>query len=222
MKRRHLALLLGLALASGAACASDHPDVSKVNGRIVAESGNQYGDLDTVNGGITIKEGATTGDAETVNGGIEVAANARTGGLSTVNGNISVGQKVVVSGGIETVNGSVFVDRGSQVSEGIETVNGSIGLVGASLGKGIETVNGDITVGVDSHVVGGIEVKKPNFNLSLKPSRKPRIIIGPNAVVDGALDFEREVTLYVHRSAKIGTVSGATAQVFDGNVAPEK
>lgn len=212
-------LILVLALASGSALASE--DISKVNGRITAEAGHQYGDLETVNGGITIQDNATTGDAETVNGGITVNAGARTGGLSTVNGQISVAAKVVVSGGIETVNGSVFVDRGSQVSGGVETVNGSIGLVGASLGKGIETVNGDITVGVGSHVVGGIEVKKPNFNLSFKPSRKPRIIIGPNAVVEGALNFERDVTLYVHRSAKIGTVTGATAQIFDTDVAPQ-
>ncbi len=211
-------LTLSLVLASGAAWADE--DISKVNGRITAEAGRQYGSLETVNGGISIEDNATTGDAETVNGGITVGNAARTGGLSTVNGQISLGQKVVVKGGIETVNGSVFVDRGGQVSGGVETVNGSIGLVGASLGKGIETVNGDITVGVGSHVIGGIEVKKPNFNLSLKPSRKLRVIIGPNAVVEGALDFEREVNLYVHRSAKIGTVTGATAQIFDTDVAP--
>jgi len=218
MKLNPLSALLVLALASGSAWADE--DISKVNGRITAEAGRQYGGLETVNGGISIQDNATTGDAETVNGGITVGNNARTGGLSTVNGQISIGQKGVVNGGIETVNGSVFVDRGTQVSGGVETVNGSIGLVGASLGKGIETVNGDITVGVGSHVVGGIEVKKPNFNLSFKPSRKPRIIIGPNAVVEGALNFEREVNLYVHRSARIGTVSGATAQIFDTDVAP--
>lgn len=220
MKYHHsLSALLALALVSGAAWADE--DISKVNGRITAEAGKQYGGLSTVNGGISIQDNATTGDAETVNGGITVGAGARTGGLSTVNGQISVGPKVVVGGGIETVNGSVFVDRGSQIRDGVETVNGSIGLVGASLGKGIETVNGDVTVGVGSHVIGGVEVKKPNFSLSFKPSRKPRIIIGPNAVVEGALDFEREVNLYVHRSAKIGTVTGATAQIYDTAVAPE-
>lgn len=213
-----LFLGLVLALSAGAACAKE--DISKVNGRITAQAGQEYGDLDTVNGGVTIEDRAITGDAESVNGGITVGSGARTGGLSTVNGQISVGQKTIVSGGVETVNGSVFIDRGSEVSGGVETVNGSIGLVGASLGKGIETVNGDITVGVGSHVVGGIEVRKPNFSLSFKPSRKPRIIIGPNAVVEGALDFEREVTLYVHRSAKVGTVRGATAQIFDTDVAP--
>ncbi|HBK45705.1 MAG TPA: hypothetical protein DDZ67_04580 [Xanthomonadaceae bacterium] len=218
MKRLQLPVLLGLVLAAGTAWADE--DISKVNGRIVAEAGRQYGDLDTVNGGITVKDGVRTGKAETVNGGISVGANAQTGGLSTVNGSISVGARSIVSGGIETVNGSVLVGNGSQVKRGVETVNGSIGLIGTQLGGGIETVNGDITVGVGSHVTGGIQVKKPSFSFSLKPSRKPRIVIGPNAVVEGALDFEREVSLYVHRSARIGAVSGATPQTFDSEVAP--
>jgi hypothetical protein len=50
--------------------------------------------------------------------------------------------------------------------------------------------------------------------------RKPRIVIGPNAVVDGDLVFEREVTLYVHSSARIGKVTGATAIPFDTPRAP--
>jgi len=69
-------------------------------------------------------------------------------------------------------------------------------------------------------VKGGVKVKKPSFNLSLTPPRKPRIVIGPNAVVDGPLVFEREVTLYVHASATIGTVSGASVLRFDTDTAP--
>ena len=99
--------------------------------------------------------------------------------------------------------------------------NGAIGLVGTQLAGGIETVNGDITVGIGSHVKGGIRVTKPSFSLSLTPPRKPRVIIGPNAKVDGPLNFEREVTLYVHDSASIGPVSGATVRRFDSEAAPK-
>ncbi|WP_372392522.1 hypothetical protein ACCQ05_00125 [Xanthomonas sp. NCPPB 3582] len=212
-------LLLTLSLACASAWADD--DISKVNGRISAEAGKVYGGLETVNGAIEVGAGAQTKDVETVNGGIQIGNGARTGDVSTVNGAISLGQKVTVSGGLETVNGSILTERGSQISGGVETVNGSIGLVGTELGKGIETVNGDITVGVDSHVRGGIQVTKPNFGFSFKPARKPRVVIGPKAVVDGPLHFEREVDLYVHRSAKIGTVSGATARSFDSDVAPK-
>ena len=51
--------------------------------------------------------------------------------------------------------------------------------------------------------------------------RKPRVIIGPNAVVDGTLVFEREVKLYVHRSAHIGPVTGASRDPFDTDAAPQ-
>ena len=42
-------------------------------------------------------------------------------------------------------------------------------------------------------------------------------MIGPNAVVDGTLDFERDVDLYVSDSAKVGTIKGATANKFSGD-----
>jgi hypothetical protein len=108
------------------------------------------------------------------------------------------------------------------VGRGVETVNGAIGLVDTDLGGGIDTVNGDITVGVGSHVKGGIHVEKPGQQwFSMGKRKPPRIVIGPNAQVDGSLVFEREVKLYVHRTAKIGSVSGATAVRYDGDRAPE-
>ena len=127
------------------------------------------------------------------------------------------------AGDITTVNGSVFADHGDRLSKDVETVNGAIGLVDTDLGGGIETVSGDITVGVGSHVKGGIRVEKPNqhgFSLHFGKQRPPRIVIGPNAVVDGALVFEREVTLYVHDSARIGQVTGATAKRYSGATPP--
>jgi len=216
-------LAIALALAGPAAFAADGSDVDKVNGSITAETGKTYGDLNTVNGGVTLQDGARTGDAETVNGSIEAGNNVTTGGLSTVNGNVRVGTGAQVSGDIETVNGSVFVDRRSHVAKGVGTVNGAIGLVATELGGGIETVNGDITVGIDTRVHGDVKVKKPSASwmpISLGSKRKPRIIIGPNAVVDGELVFEREVVLYVHKTARIGKVTGATPVAYNTPRAP--
>ena len=45
-------------------------------------------------------------------------------------------------------------------------------------------------------------------------------MIGPGAVVEGPLVFEREVKLYVHASARTGSVRGATAQRYDTPTAP--
>lgn len=219
MKRTSTALLLTLALAAPALA---QESISKVNGAVQANAGQTYGDLETVNGSITIEDNATTGQASTVNGSISVGSGAKTAGLETVNGGIKAGSKVQVDGDVETVNGGIFFDRGSRVRDDISTVNGGIGLVGTQVGGGLETVAGDITVGVDSHVKGGIKVEKPkgsfNFNANKRP---PRIVIGPNAVVDGPLVFEREVVLYVHATAKTGAISGATAKRFDSATAPQ-
>ena len=198
-------------------------DIDKVNGSITAEAGQFYGDLSTVNGGIDLQRGAKVEDVETVNGGIEAGDEVVARSVSTVNGGIRFGQRAQVDGDVETVNGGIFFDRGSNVRRGVSTVNGGIGLVDTDLGGGIETVNGDITVGVGSHEKGGIRVEKPtgNWGLRMGKPKVPRIVIGPNAVVEGNLVFEREVTLHVHQSARIGNVSGATAQRYSTATPPQ-
>ena len=211
-----LALVLALACANPALAAED---ISRINGSIETTAGGHYGDLETVNGAVRVAERVQAGAASTVNGSITVGDGARLESLEAVNGSLRLGRDVQVAGGIETVNGSVFVDQGSRIGRGVETVNGAIGLVRTHLGTGIETVNGDITVGIGSHVKGGIKVEKPR-GWSMKPRRDPRIIIGPNAVVEGPLVFERPVTLYVHTRARIGAVTGATAKPFSTDTAP--
>ncbi|MEJ1097181.1 MULTISPECIES: hypothetical protein [unclassified Pseudoxanthomonas] len=218
MTRYRTALLLSLALATGPALAQE--GISKVNGSVTAEAGQTYGDLETVNGSIRVNTGATAEEVSTVNGAIEVDDKARLQSLGTVNGGIRLGSGVQVQGGIETVNGSVFVDRGGVIGKGVSTVNGGIGLVATQLSGDIETVNGDITVGVNSHVKGGIKVEKNKSMFPVKLGRDPRIIIGPKAVVEGPLVFERPVTLYVHRTAKTGPITGATAKIYDTDTAP--
>ena len=224
MPRNRLSFALGFAIAlvTAPALAQSHQDIDKVNGSITAEAGQTYGDLDTVNGSIRLEMGATVGDAETVNGSIQAAESVTAKSLTTVNGSVRVGTSSKLDS-VETVNGSIFVDRGGNIHRGVETVNGAIGLVDTDLGGGIETVNGDITVGVGSHVRGGIHVEKPghNWGFSMGKKKPPRIVIGPNAQVDGAMVFEREVVLYVHRTAKVGSITGAKAIPFDTDRAPE-
>jgi DUF4097 and DUF4098 domain-containing protein YvlB len=217
------AAALALALAAAPVLAQG-PDIDKVNGAITAEAGKAYGDLSTVNGSIRIEAGATVGDAETVNGSIKVAEGARLASVQTVNGSARLEPNVRVAGDVETVNGSIFVDRGGNVGDDVETVNGAIGLVDTDVGGDVATVNGDITIGIGSHVRGGITVTKPSNNwmpISIGKRRIPKIVIGPQARVDGPLRFEREVRLYVHDSARIGPVSGATAVRYSSDRAPQ-
>ncbi|MGH8085496.1 MAG: hypothetical protein ACREPV_09495 [Lysobacter sp.] len=214
-----LAISLALLATSPSALAVDD-DHSKVNGTVSVDAGERAGDLDTVNGSIKIGAGAQVGDAETVNGSIRAGDKVHAGGLSTVNGSIRTGRDVEIGDDVGTVNGSVFVDRGGNIGGDVETVNGAIGLVDTDVAGGIETVNGDLTVGVGSHVRGGIHYEKPGQQWIAFNRRDPRVIIGPNARVDGPLVFEREVELYVHESARIGAVTGATAIRYEGDRAP--
>jgi len=222
MSHLRIALAAALAVTMGPALA-DGPDIEKVNGSITAEAGQQYGSLSTVNGSIRLQAGAVVEDVETVNGSIRVAENATAESFETVNGSIKIAPQVQVGGDVETVNGSVFVDRGGRIGGDVETVNGAIGLVDTDLAGGIATVNGDITVGIGSHVHGGLTVEKQNntwLPISIGKRQPPRIVIGPDARVDGTLRFEREVKLYVHGSAVIGPVEGAIAVRYDGDRAP--
>ncbi|KGQ18301.1 putative exported protein [Lysobacter dokdonensis DS-58] len=223
MKHARLTLALALAVAALPSFAQHrHEEVDKVNGSITAQPGQVYEDLSTVNGSIKVESNAQADDVETVNGSIAGGDGIRVRSLSTVNGGIRVGEQAQIADTVETVNGSIFVDRGGNIGDGVSTVNGAIGLVDTDVGGGIETVNGDVTVGIGSHVRGGIRVEKPNNNGWFQGKQKPpRIVIGPNARVDGAMVFEREVVLYVHTSAKVGRISGATPIAFSTQTAPD-
>lgn len=216
-----LTMALALALPMGASAANDQ-DISKVNGAITVGASARQGDLNTVNGSIRIGDNARVGSAETVNGSIHVGDSVQAGGLGTVNGSIRAGRNATINGGIETVNGSIFVDRGGKVRKGVSTVNGAIGLVETDVDGGIETVSGDTTVGVGSHVRGGIRYEKPGKVWFSMKQRDPRVVIGPNARVDGPLVFERTVELLVHRSAVIGPVTGATVVRYDTPTPPAR
>ncbi len=223
-RRAVLALALATVLCAGVASpAFAQQDIDKVNGSITAAAGQRYGDLETVNGSIRLEDGASVDEASTVNGSIQGGDDVSARKVETVNGAVRFGRKAKIAGGVETVNGGVFLDRGSVVRDGVSNVNGAIGVVGTEIGGDIETVSGDITVGADSHVKGRIHVEKPNrggFNWNLRKQDPPRIVVGPNAVVDGPLVFDREVVLYVHSSARIGQVTGATAQRYSTATPP--
>lgn len=217
MRRTLLALAITLTLSISAAHAHDHDqkggDISRVNGGITAEAGTSYGDLDTVNGGISVRKGASAKDVETVNGGISIDDDASVSSVSAVNGGIRGGERVKVARGVETVNGGIRFDFHSKVGGDISTVNGGITIKQTTVTGKLRTVSGDITVGAQSLVDGGILVEKPQ-GISWGKPRIPRIVIGPNATVKGELRFEREVELFVHASAKVGPVSGATARAY--------
>ena len=207
-------ILMSVLLVSSTAFAGE--DISKVNKSIQAEAGTEYGDLSTVNGAVSVGDGAVAEAVETVNGSVRIGDRASVDSAETVNGSVTLGRDVAVTRGLETVNGAITIDSGGRIGGGIETVNGRIELDATEVGGRLETVNGDITVGANSHVRGGIIIEKPSGNWFSSNSRPPRVVIGPNATVEGTLDFQREVELFVHETAKVGTIKGASAKRFSG------
>lgn len=208
------ALLLVSTVALG-----EGEDVDKINGSIRVENDQRAGDLSTVNGSIRVGDKATVQDIDTVNGSVTLGDEATADEIDNVNGSITIGEKARVARGIDSVNGSLTLERGADVGGKVENVNGQIRLVAAHVGGGIFTTNGDIEVGANSRVENGIRVDKVDKSWFHKP-KVPRIVIGPGAVVQGTLRFEREVKLYVSDSATIGTVEGATPVKYSGDVAP--
>ena len=218
MRRLSTVLILAtLALGLPLLAAARDGDIDKINGSVHVEAGQQAGDVSTVNGAVHIDAGAVVHKASTVNGAVTLGDKAQASALGTVNGAITLGAGGRVSGAASAVNGSIQLAPGADVGGKLDNVNGAIVLNAAHVGGGISTVDGDITVGANSRVEGGILVEKPsNGWFHWGSERKPVIVIGPHAVVQGTLEFRREVVLKVSDSAQIGPVKGATVTKFSG------
>jgi DUF4097 and DUF4098 domain-containing protein YvlB len=215
MVTRALAFALCVIFSAAAQAGSTGPDIDKVNGSIRIEEGQLAGDLETVNGSIHLGHHAKADSADTVNGSIEIGDDSELKSAETVNGAVSLGQRARVHGDVESVNGAITLERGAEISGKVSNVNGRIRTEAARIGGSIETVAGDIEIGADSRIDGGLLVEKPS-GWSWGKQKLPRIVIGPNATVQGRLVFHREVELYVSSSARIGAVEGATAKTFSG------
>lgn len=210
-------ILLALALVLPLTVLAQDNDIDKINGTARVEAGQRAGDVSTVNGAVRIGAGAVVKEASTVNGAVELGDKAQADKVGTVNGAVSLGSGSRVAGEVEATNGSIRLDQGAEVGGKLSNVNGAIALDAAHVAGGIETVNGDITVGAHSRIEGGILVDKSNSWFHFGDSRVPHIVIGPHAVVQGTLEFRREVVLKVSDSAQIGPVKGATPVKFSGD-----
>jgi DUF4097 and DUF4098 domain-containing protein YvlB len=218
-----IAIALAVALFASASVHAEGKDIDKVNGAIVAAAGETYGSLDTVNGAIRIEDGVSADSAETVNGSITVGAKAQVGYLEAVNGGIRIGTEAAIGRYVETVNGSITLADGASIAGRAETVNGGIHLDHAEAGA-IKTVNGDIVVGNGSVVHGDILIDQSHsWSLfSFGKPRVPKVVIGANSKVEGEMVFKREVELWVHDSATVGKITGATAKAYSGEQPPEE
>lgn len=184
-----------------------------VNGDIhVGADAVVTGSLRGVNGSIDIKSGAHVEHAQTVNGTITLGDRVKASSLATVNGSVILGSAAGIEGGLVSVNGAIKVGPKSTISESVTTVNGRISLTDASVGGDVVNTSGGMDLR-GSHVSGDITIKKPSDD---SDGHVPRIVIGAGSVIEGKIDCEREVKLYISRQAKVGAISGAKPFYFDG------
>lgn len=215
--RRHL-LVLALALTLPVMAHAADDDIDKVNGTVHVDAGQHAGNVSTVNGAVRVGDNAVVQKASTVNGAVELGDHVQAAAVDTVNGGVTIGTSARIAGAVSTTNGGVHLGKGTDVAGKVGTVNGSINLDSAHVGGGLKTTSGDIIVGANSRVEGGILMDKPGgwFNWNSN-NRLPHVVIGPHAVVQGTLEFRRDVVLQVSDSAQIGPVKGATPVKFSGD-----
>lgn len=195
---------------------SHRGDAVTINGNVRIERDVDASDSSfrTINGNVVVEEGARVRDCETVNGSVRIGDRTEAGDLRTINGNLSVGREAQVDGHIQLVNGSVQLAPGSKVQGDVGTVNGLIEMRSAVVNGDLTNANGGMLITGGSEVVGGIRVKASDGGRNEEP---PRIVVGPGARIRGESVFERAVELYVHDSAEIGPVSGATVIRYSGS-----
>jgi hypothetical protein len=191
-------------------------NVSKVNGSVSVEPGQQAGDVSTVNGSVTIGAGARVEDVETVNGAVRIDDRVTLESAESVNGGITVGAGSGVEGDVETVNGSITLRNGVRVGGSVSNVNGAMLLEGAEVAHGLETSNGSIRLATGSRVLGGIHVRESS-NRSWSWNRdktNPRITVEQGVVLQGPLHFEREVDLYVAPGVELPAIEGVAPKRY--------
>lgn len=208
---RHLTLLLALSVALSAC-----EGAGSVNQSIQVDAFSDTGNHSTVNGSIAVGEGAHAGGLTTVNGSVLMGKDSTATKATTVNGSVRLDTGARVVGNTTTVNGDISLGKEARVDGNISNVNGNIRLDAAMVNGNISSVQADITIGANSRVGGGIYLKKSGSLISKGDQKPPRVVIGPNAVVEGPLEFGREVVLQVSETARIGPVSGARAMRFEG------
>lgn len=161
---------------------------------------------------------------ETFRRAISLAPGDEVTSIESISGSIAIQRGARVTGDVETERGDVLLEPGAEVGGRLQNQAGTIAVNAARVLRGIVTTDGDIYIGPDSHVKGGVLVRKRNVaGLALGPlqlgvpigrSTPPVVVIAPGATVEGKLRFKRDVQLFVGEGATIGSIEGAEPVFF--------
>jgi len=195
-------------------------NVSNVNGRIVVGTGMQVNDVETVNGRILIEDGAVARVVESVNGRIEIGgSSAQIAAVESVNGRITADNGGNITGTADSVNGRIHFSNVT-VGKSIRTNNGDIRLYDVVVGENVETEHGDISL-ENSIIENDLIIREKRFSalsdLFNWNFGEQRVVVGPGSEIKGTLLAQEEITLYVHDTAIVNNIIGATPRSFSGS-----
>jgi len=96
----------------------------------------------------------------------------------------------------------------------VATTNGRIEISDSSIQNSIETSEGDIEIN-NTVVHGDVLIRKKGFwDFIGLDFFAPKVVIGPNSVVEGSLFIHRKAKLYVHETAQVTAIDGAQAEYY--------
>lgn len=182
-----------------------------INGPLQVADGETRGDLTTINGPIRMADGSQARHLQAVNGRIELGAGVRVASIKLVNGRVDAKRGLRVSRDIEAVNGGIRLGKGARIGGDLRSRYGTSELDAAIVEGRVLGAHGDLIVRSGSQI-SGIHYRDHQQRAAALPH--PEIRIEAGSQISGELIFERPVRLRVHRSAKIGPVSGAKLEWF--------
>ena len=213
---RILAAVAVIFALSGCDISVDGDGSTKVNGSVHVAAGKAAEEAHTVNGIIHVDDNAAVTSAGTVNGSVRLGAHATATSAKTVNGAITLGEGAHVSG--SAVLGQWRPDSGKRrggfrLPDQCQRQDQFERRACSRRHQDRERRHPNL---------GRLSRRRRNSGReaelhSHSTSEDPVIVIGPGAVVQGDLRFERKVRLYVSDKATIGTVTGATPIPFSGD-----
>ncbi|HYC72062.1 MAG TPA: polymer-forming cytoskeletal protein [Opitutaceae bacterium] len=169
----------------------------------------------SIAGDIDVGRQGSIRNAKTIAGDIDIRERTRVGSLSSIAGSIRLAEEVRVAGSIKTVAGDVDLAEGCTVAGDISTVAGHVRLDGSE-------VIGDVTVSrgkldlVRTRVGGTVHIRKFKRAGSDPDAEPAEVTIGPASTVKEVVAEKNAfVRVRIHRTAKVGTVTGIAPEYFD-------
>ncbi len=177
----------------------------------IPDSSTRSRSYSSIAGEIDVGRQASIRNAKTIAGEINIGEGSRVRGLDSIAGRIQLASGVTIEGSIKTIAGNIKVGRGCTVGGSIETVAGHISVEDSVVKGDVVLRHGELDL-VRTRVMGVVRLKRHHDN----DADTAEITIGPDSEVkEVVVDDKTPVHLRIHRSAKVGPVTGAAAEYYD-------